>query len=79
MYLVYTQDQFLILKYTLIRSELTGLYQLVSITMVSSYWHYPRCPSDLIGRLQAEKIEVPQQVVMESQKLQIQLGECQTA
>ena len=36
MYLVYTQYQLFILKGTLITIELTGLHQLINITMASS-------------------------------------------
>lgn len=34
--------------------------------------------SDLVGGLQAEQVEVPQQVIVEGQKLEIQLCQCQT-
>lgn len=35
--------------------------------------------SDLIGGLQTEEVKIPQQVVVEGQELQIQLGQCQAA
>lgn len=35
--------------------------------------------SDLVGGLQAEQVEVPQQVIVEGQKLEVQLCQCETA
>ena len=34
--------------------------------------------SDLVGGLQAEEVEVPQQIVVEGQELEIQLGQSET-